>query len=162
MIKIVNKIMQAGKHIGYMLDDSGLLEPVLSKGLYAELYLQGLLEAGYKFFDYNPDNIEDVNGHKIIDLPEIESTIGEDEMFSLEEIAMTALSDVECAKYYTHKNDSVIDFAQPDEVLIHTREELVQYLEAVGGFIQRNGFAQDYRPLNSFVAKEALLSCDEI
>lgn len=162
MIKIVNKIMQAGKHIGYMLDDSGLLEPVLSKGLYAELYLQGLLEAGYKFFDYNPDNIEDVNGHKIVDLPEIESTIGEDEMFSLEEIAMTALSDVECARYYTHKNDSVIDFAQPDEVLIHTREELVQYLEAVGGFIQRNGFAQDYRPLNSFVAKEALFSCDEI
>lgn len=162
-MKVLNKICENGQIIGYVVDDDGLITELLSKCLYVEMYIEQMVAAGYKYHDYNADNIEDAAGNKISDLPEVGADVmDEDTRFYLGEMAESALSDVECVKYYVYKNDSVIEWKAPVTEEIKTREALIAYLEEVENSYQHSGFCTDNVPLNSFVAKEALFSIDEI
>lgn len=163
-MKITRKLLENGNIIGYEVDDSGLIMVVLSKCLYTEVYLPELVKAGYKVFDYNPDNIEAPNGTKISDLPGAEWEVDEDERFALEELADSALTDAECTRYYSYHSEHTITFLEPDssDIIIHSREELIDYLETVKGLIDQNGYSADVRPLNAITSPEALFTCDEI
>lgn len=160
---ILKKIVDGDKIIGYILDDDGFETVLLSRCLYIQLYIEPLIAAGYKFYNYNPDDIEDSTGKKISELPAVDkSVMTEDDQFALEEMAMNALTDVECARYYVYKNDSIVQFKEPSEVTITTREALIAYLEEVEHSYQHSGYCTDNVPLNSFVAKDVLFSLDEI
>lgn len=162
-MNIIKKITDGDNIIGYVLDDDGFETILLSRCLYIQLYIEPLVAAGYKFYNYNADDIEDANGNKISELPAVDgSIITEDDRFALEEMAMNALTDVECARYYAYKNDSIVQFKEPTEIAIYTREALIDYLKEVEYSYQHSGYCTDNVPLNSFVAKDALFSLDEI
>lgn len=161
-MKITRKLMENGVHIGYEIDDDGFIQNVLTRCLYTAAYMPMLIQAGYKYYDYDADNIEDAAGNKITSLPEIDIEMDEDEKFALEDLAATAMSDAECSKYYSFEKTSIISFREPVEVKIKTREELIEYLTAISKFVDEHGYSTDVRPLNSFVAKEALFTCDEV
>lgn len=162
-MKILKKVMDKENIIGYVLDDDGFETVLLSRCLYLELYIEPLIAAGYKYFGYDANDIEDAQGNKISELPSVDaSVISEDDMFVLEDMAQSALSDAECAKYYQYKNNQVVSFREPESVEIETREGLIAYLNEVEASYQRSGYCTDNVPLNSFVTKDALFSLDEI
>ncbi len=163
-MKVTNKLISAGEHIGYILADEGLDEPeyVLKQGVFSELYLTALIESGYKVFNYNADDIEDVSGQKLIDLPEKEVDLDKNMLNYMNEVALSAMSDVDASKYYSYREELSVKFLDPVSVEISTREDLLLYLDQCAIFINKNGYSPDNRPLNSFVAREALFSCDEI
>lgn len=163
-MKLTSKLMVDGKHVGYLSDDGGTLFPLLKQLLHTKLYFHTLLDAGYKFYSYDPDTIEDPLGRPIVNLPEMEASEEHKEWFELQqEQALTdRYEDSYCSKYYSFKTQSAIEFRKESSYEINTREELEDYLMSQNEFYKDNLHFLDVRPLNAFVNPEALYSIDEI
>ncbi|MDE5639459.1 MAG: hypothetical protein K2I47_06670, partial [Odoribacter sp.] len=83
------------------------------------------------------------------------------DMKEVEENASYVLTEAEAARYFdrTMQVES-IELANPVEIVIHTREELIEYLRRCSRV--SGSYAQDYRPLNAITAPEALFTPEEL
>lgn len=147
---------------GYMLDDDGSEYSVVERGLYSSGILESLVESGYKVLNYHGD-ILTPEGINIKDILETPCTATEDEIqMMLDEASEGVLSEAEATEFFSR--DVVMNemkFKEP-KVTIKTREELVDYLYKYKQLSKYSNSIQDVRPLNSFVAKEALFTCAEL
>lgn len=160
-MKIISRFMLNDNITGYVLDDGGLTYPVTDRGLYDQDILEGLIKEGYKILNYHGD-IMTPEGISIKDLIESPCTATEDEIQTMLDMADYALSEVEATKYFSRDVDiQEIMFKEPN-VTIQTREELVAYLEKCAKLTKYSSVGQDVRPLNSFVAREALFTAQEL
>lgn len=161
-MQIIRKIVENGSIVGYSVDFDGNIFDCPSRCLYYGDWFHALRSSGYKFYSYNPDEITCPDGKCITELPEVElSSIEEDAWESMQGFVMEALPDAVASKYYEAHNTE-FSFRDPVEIQIATREELVAYLNQVKSAIYNSGSNPDVRPLNSFVAKEALFTLDEL
>ena len=161
-MKITNKIVHNNEVVGYLIGDSAFPMPLPTRALYTSLYMRDLIDAGYKFYDY-AGKICDANGSFIVDLPPVDlSTIEDDEWQAGMGFAADALTDAEASRYYSF--DSNVESVQFKEgnYEIHTRDELIRYLDSVKAEYKEFGYVLDNRPLNYFVAPEARFTIDEI
>lgn len=163
-MKILKAIMDNGTIVGYLVEDGDFILPICKRGLFTELYIEPLIAAGYKYFGYDADLIEDADGNPIssyetMDFAEVDDV----EWFSSVNIAdSSALSDAEAAKYYTFREESALTFKTEESYEINTREELIQYLVGLNRSLYTASFSTDNRPLNSFVHPDALFTIDEL
>lgn len=159
-MKIVGRFIYEGKNC-YDVDTGDYIIPCTERGLYEEMIMTGLIEEGYKFFDYH-GNILMPTGIAPSELVESACTHSISElqnMLEAEEIGV--LSESEATKYFSRVDVKSIEMKEPSEVRITTREELIQYLKGVKARSHIGGVS-DFLPLNSFVAKEALFTIEEL
>ena len=160
-IDIINKIVRNGDVVGYIIQDGGFTLAMPTRGLYSETYFHGLISNGYKVYDY-AGKICDASGKFIVDLPPVDfSEIDKNEWISGEEFAACALTDAEVSKYYAFEEIAGIEF-KTGNYEIHTRAELLAYLNKVSYELSSTGFVTDHRPLNYFVAPEARFKIEEL
>ena len=158
-MKILGKVIKDGKHVGFSVDDSGLLVQYPNKAIFSELVFMGLIDSGYTFEGYSIDEIRDPSGKYITELPEVEFNADPDEWFSLNEIDV--MPDAQCSKYYT-VGVTAVEFRQAENVVINTREELLKYLDKCYVVFEKLGYSEDLTPLNNRVNKEALFDLEEL
>lgn len=163
-MKILKRIVEGNTIVGYQVEDGDFILPICKRGLFTELYIEPLIAAGYKYFGYDADLIEDADGNPISSYEAMDfSEVDDVEWFSSVNIAdSSALTDAEAAKYYTFREESAISFRTEESYEINTREELVQYLTGLNRSLFTASFSTDNRPLNSFVNPEALFTIDEL
>lgn len=163
-MNISHKIMNNGTIVGYMVQDGSFTLPMCKNALYTELYIQGLIDAGYKFYSREADTIEDKDGQPICNLPSVElNTLDEIEWNASLDMAMSsALSDAEAAKYYSFKETSAIEFKREDTYEINTRERFIAYLEGLKRAFYNVDYSTDNRPINSFINPDVLFTIDEL
>lgn len=160
-MRVVSKFKLSDGTLGYVLDDGGLEYPVTERGLYDGDILEGLISEGYKILNYHGD-ITSPNGSSIKDLVESPCTATEDEIQTMLDMADYALSEAEASRYFSRDVEvKEIEFKAPN-VKIKTREELVAYLNKCKRMSRYTASMNDVVPLNSFVAREALFTLDEI
>lgn len=159
-MKVLSKF-KLGESVGYMIEEAeGMSYGVTLRGLYDENILQGLTESGYKVMDYH-GNIITPDGISIADLIEEDCAANEAEIQMMMDMEEYVLSEEEATKYFCRDVDiPEIEFRQP-KVEISTREELIEYLNRWESLNRVPTTVPDIRPLNSFVAKEALFTLDE-
>ncbi len=147
---------------GYTLNDDGSEYSVVERGLYSSGILEGLIEAGYKILNYHGDILTS-EGINIKDMIETPCTATEDEIqMMLDEAAEGVLSEAEATEFFARDIEiNEIKFKEP-KVTIKTREELIDYLYRCKRLKRYSFNIEDIKPLNSFVAKEALFSCEEL
>lgn len=163
-MKIISRFRYEGKdcyNVAY--DDGGCVEPVSIRGLYEEEKIEGLTASGYKYRDYHGDIITP-SGERIVDLVESPCTASLkqlQDMKEIEENSSYVLTEAEAARYFDRTMQvENIALAQPVEVVIHTREELMDYLQK---YSRVSGcHLQDFRPLNAITAPEALFTPEEM
>lgn len=163
-MNILKKIVDNGTIVGYQVEDGTFILPMCKKALYLELYIEPLIEAGYKYYGYDADKIEDPNGIPISEHEEMSfEEVDDVEWFASVNLAdSSALTDAEAAKYYTFREESAIKFRQEESYEINTREELIQYLNELNRMLFQTTFSTDNRPLNSFVNPDALFTIEEL
>lgn len=164
VMQILEKIVRNGETVGYMVDMGyGAAMPTEKRALYSEMYIRPLVESGYKYFDYDANNIEDANGNSISthDSVDFDSVDMVEWSASVDE-ASNALSDAEASKYYTFKASNIYEFRKESSYQINTREELISYLERLESTFYGVSYVNDHRPINSFVNPEALFTIDEL
>lgn len=163
-MQILQRIVENGVIIGYQVKDDRFTLPMCKKALYLEMYMNPLIEAGYKYYGYEADTIEDPDGapistHESIDRSEVDDM----EWFaSVELAASSALSDAEASKYYTFREESAYQFKTESSYTINTREEFITYLEQAQSTFFTVDYVTDNRPINFFVNPEALFTIDEV
>lgn len=145
----------------YNIDDDGYKSIASERGLYEEATIKALTESGYKFYDYH-GNIVTPEGIRIQELVEVPCTAQVNEIQVMKDVAEGfVLSESEATVYFSRDIQiESITMREPVDLQIKTREELVAYLQRVAR-VGRFSNA-DVRPLNSFVAKEALFTLDEL
>ena len=165
-MQITNVIKQNGETVGFLVNDSGDEYGIPPKGVFMKVIMDALLQAGYKYYDYAVESVETPKGVAITSLPEVE-------LSSLDEIIEITLSDysvmdesnyydrTEASKFFTFRASTVPSFREPVEIKIKTREELVEYLKSLSKASRRSEKI-DRRPLNAYVAKEALFTVSEL
>lgn len=160
-MKIVQKIVNPDNSIfGYYLDDDGFTFAVTTRGLYDESVLSKLVEAGYKIYDYH-GHIE-INGIEISSLESVMNDISEEEIEILTQMEDAVLSEQEATQYFTRvANVTTVELKQP-KVEIATREDFLAYLDRVEIENRYSNSIRDIRPINSFVAQDALFTVEEI
>lgn len=158
-IQIVARSVIKDKNI-YTLQAGTITRFATELGLYDIATLEGLIAAGYKIIGYN-GNIQSPDGVCIKDIMETPCTASQSAIDFAFELGDYALSEQEAATYFCRDVEiTAVEFKQGTDE-IKTREELENYL-ANWDRARRYGLALDYRPLNSFVAKEALYEISEL
>ena len=158
-MKIINKFVYDGVNNGYTIDDEGLQYGVTEIGLYASDILESLIATGYKIFGYY-GNIMTPEGVLIRDLEEVPYTGTADDKQIMLDMADQALSESEASSYFTREISRQAMQLLPSTDEIKTREELFDYLQK-WQLRSKLQIVRDVRPLNSFVAKEALFTLEE-
>lgn len=158
-MKILAKVIKDGKHVGFSIDDSGLLVQYPNKAIFSELVFMGLIADGYTFEGYSVDEIRDPAGKYISELPTVEFNADPDEWFSLNEIDV--MPDAQCSKYYTVGSEAV-QFKEAVNPTIKTREELIKFLDDSFSSYEKLSYSTDMTPLNSKVEKSALFDFEEL
>lgn len=146
----------------YVVEDAGIRYPITMRGLYTEDILTELINNGYKVYDYHGKILspEGVYLEDLVEEPFSPSDVEVQAMYDMEDGAM---SEAEATAYFAREaNVSKVQFKEPVNIEIKTREELIKYLLKFRARKQYKLTDTDFRPLNSFVAKEALFSIDEI
>ena len=163
-MKIINAIKDNGNIVGYRVEDGTFVLPLCKKAFFLEMYIQPLREAGYKYFGYDADMIEDAEGNSITQLPSVELSDMDDMEWaaSINLADQTALTDAEASRYYSYRETSVITFRREDSYEINTGEELVAYLLGIERVLYSTSFSMDNRPLNYFVNPDALFTIKEL
>ena len=165
-MKIANSIYDGDTLVGYRVAyedfDASLDYPI--RGLYLPQVIEDLTSCGYKYYDYHGD-IETPDGTPIKDLPRI--AFSEIDKAAWNNVAMSVeaqvYTDAECARYYTLRvSNAIIEFKKESSYEINTREEFLDYIEAVRQSYSLYGVCGDNRPINSFVNPECLFTIDEI
>ena len=166
-MQILKQVTKEGKVVGVELDMDGYICPFPTKGLYNEQILVGLIDSGYKFFDYHGD-IEMPNGQDLTSLDSVDlSTYNKEDIAGFEGMLMTAemeaLTDTEASKYYSYRSTmQKIELPREESYEINTREEFEQYIAKQQIMIASIGYSSDNRPINSFVHPDALYSMEEL
>lgn len=164
-MEIVNKIVDNGQIVGYLID-SGYAEkmPCPKNALYTDFYMRPLLQSGYKYYSREANDITDPKGNCIASLPEVPLSIVDQDLWNsgLDIALSSALSDTEASKYYSYKEDSVVQFRTESSYEINTREEFLNYLESIRHALYTVSYTVDNRPLGSFVNPDAMFTIDEI
>lgn len=164
-MRLVNKITDNGQIVGYTVDmDYPELMPMPKNALYSEMILVPLVQAGYKYYSREANDIVDPSGNSITTLPEIPlSNIDIDLWNSGRDIESSeAMSDTEASKYYSYKEDSIVQFRTEDSYEINTREEFLNYLESIRRALYTVSYTVDNRPLGAFVNPQAMFTIDEL
>lgn len=163
-MKILKSIKENGNIIGYQVEDSDFVLSICKKALYLDMYIEPLTQAGYKYYSYEADDIEDPEGTPISTYESIDRSEIEDiEWFASIDLAeSSALSDTEASKYYTFRQESAVEFKREDSYEINTREEFIQYLEELRYSLYSVSYSTDNRPINSFVNPDALFTIEEV
>lgn len=160
MFEIRSKFNYEGRVCFVIIKENGLDEPVTLRSLYKVENLQAMCDANYKIYDYH-GRIERPDGIFIMDLLEDDPPIIADWQVLLDE-EEAAMSEAEATEYFTREVAAQgVGFAESSEE-IKTRGDLIEYLNKYRS-ISNAGFSTgDVRPLNSFVARDALFTMEEI
>ena len=163
-MKIELKFVEEGKE--YFLMSSDAIDRcctsiLTERGLYEKDAMQGLIAAGYKYLDYH-GNIITPEGINIKNMAE--------SIYTADKITMTlavawednSLSEEEASVYFSRDFETQEIQLKEPKVEIKTREELIEYLNMYIRCKRLRMPLEDVRPLNSFVAKEALFTLEEI
>ena len=161
-LRINYKIVSNGEVVGYRIGDNLMPIDLPVRGLYSKIYMSALVDAGYKFYDY-AGKICDASGMFIVDLPSMDiSEVDDGSWMSGVELAETAMTDAEASEFYTFDTAvPKVEFAKGNYT-IHTRDELISYIEMVKQEMKMFGYVFDNRPLNYFVAPEARFTLEEL
>lgn len=165
---ILRRVTKEGNVVGVELDMDGYICPFPTKGLYNEQILVALIDAGYKFYNYQGD-IDLPSGKNIDSLEAKElSSYAPDEITGFENMSVTAdmeaLTDAEAsAKYYSYRtNMTRVELRTESSYEINTREEFERYIRTTQTMIAMYGYSNDNRPINSFVNPDALYTLSEL
>ncbi len=163
-MQILNKIVDNGTIVGYQVEDGQFTLPMCKKALYVEMYMNPLIQAGYKYYGYDADLIEDPSGVPICNHPAMDrNEVDELEWAaSLDLASSSALSDAEASKFYTFREESAYKFKTEPTYQINTREEFIAYLEQAASTFFGVNYVTDNRPINYFVNPDALFTIDEV
>lgn len=163
-MNILSSIKENGVVVGYNIQDGDFVLPMCNRALYTELYIEPLTSAGYKYYSYDANEIEDPTGNLICEMTSVDiSEIDETEWAASLDFAETdALPEAQVAKYYTFREEATIQFLQSGNYTIHTREQLIAYLDSLKRAFYGVSYSVDNRPLNYFVHPDALFTIDEI
>lgn len=166
-MEILKRVVKDGQVVGVELDMDGYICPFPTKGLYNEQILVALVDAGYKYYNYQGD-IELPSGKHIDDL-EMKDIIlyNSDEIAGFEGMLITAemeaLTDAEASQYYSYRtNMQRVELRKESSYEINTREEFEQYIMRQQIMIASYGYSSDNRPINSFVNPSALYTMEEL
>lgn len=163
-MQINKKIIDNGNIVGYQVEDDSFILPMCKKALYTEMYMNPLIQAGYKYYGYDADLIEDPDGVPISE----HDSMSRDDVDELEWAASLdlanscALSDAQASKYYTFREESAYHFKTEESYQINTREEFIAYLEQTESAFFNVNYAADNRPINFFVNPDVLFTIDEL
>lgn len=161
MKKIIEKFeLDKNGTIGYMTDDDGYQEATSERGLYSQYMIDKLTAAGYKYLNYNGDIISP-DGINIKDIAMSPCTLDEDGIEEALAYGSAALTEPEVAKYITRDSNvyEAIAFKTMDSYEIHTREELIDY---VNKQLKLPIEYRDKRPINAIVDPNALFDINEL
>lgn len=163
-MKILSKIMDNGAVVGYRVEDGTFVLPLCKKALFLDMYIEPLISEGYKYYGYDADLIEDPSGSPITNLPEVQLSEQDDMEWaaSINLADQAALSDADASRYYSYRETSVVKFRTEESYEINTREELIEYLLGLERALYSANFSTDSRPINSFVAPQALFTISEL
>jgi hypothetical protein len=163
-MQVLKKIVDGGEIVGYLIDDGSFTLPMCKKALFLEMYINPLLEVGYKYYGYDANLIEDPNGRPISELEVMDKSEVDDlEWYASVELANTdALSDADASKYYTFREESAYQFKTEPSYQINTREEFLAYLNQIKNTFYNVNYVSDNRPINYFVNPDALFTIDEL
>lgn len=148
---------------GYIVDEDGLIQYYSMRGLYEYDIMQKLIAAGYKYYDYY-GNIELPDGSNVVSLPIETVSLSNNDKALIVELEEIAEDEASCVRYFNINLDETVEeiqFKSPDNPTIKTREEFINYLDTIHASISLGCAIDDVRPLNSFVAKEALFTIEE-
>lgn len=157
------KYTQNGRLIGFKVVVDGLEIDVGERGLYDPFVMPALIEEGYKYYDYG-NNIVMPDGTHIENIISVPFTGNATEYQVMLDSDENVLSEAEACKYFTRETKlTEIQLKEPD-VTIETREEFIEYINQLSTLDNRTKFriSEDYRPINSFVAREALFTMSEV
>lgn len=156
------KLGEDGQLIGYLLERDGLLLVVSLRDLYDESIVSELVGAGYKYHDYYGD-IENEVGIPIEELSSSKLS-PEDNTSFMGCFEDSALTEQQMMQYFSlnMKKVEVVEFRPPVEVRIHTREELIAYLQRFSNIRQKTALNGYILPLNAICAPEALFTIEEL
>lgn len=167
-VDVANAIVDNGNVVGYRVLYPEMPEPdnfvdLPTIMLYQLETIEALYSEGYKIYDRN-GNIETPDGKAIADLPSIPfSSIDMIRWGNSSANTHLALSDADCAKYYTIQDNSpLVELRTESSYEINTREEFINYLNAEKALFEATGRLKDYRPINAIVSPAALFTIDEI
>ena len=165
MLKVVGFYRKDGALHGFKLEDEGTFN-VAPMSLYIEQNIKDLVEAGYSFSDYNPENIKLPNGESIMSLPELEldSNVVV-EINAAKRGLNQVLSDAQASRYYSTAMGPVteVEFVKyPGPFLINTREELHEYVKRAEENLRRNPAKVEIRPMNTLVNPDIWFTPEEI
>ena len=155
------KRFKIGEKNVYLLQDGEIKYAATELGLYDADTLVALKNSGYKILGYY-GNILMPNGISIKEMTVSPCDLPASHIDMANSMEEVALSESEAAVYFDREvNVEYFKLKEP-KVEIHTREELLQYLRNT--YITRNSkvMKKDVRPLNSFVAREALFELKEL
>lgn len=159
---VEKKLKEDGQLCGYLLEQDGIEMVVEMRDLYDSTIVEGLRAAGYQYHDYYGDITNEVG----IPINELTATTlsPEDNTSFMGMLAETAYTEQQMLQYFSlnMKNLQTVEFREPIEVLIHTREELVQYLLKFNRIRSTAVAFDELRPLNAICAKEALFTVQEL
>ena len=161
-MRIINKFLGRNGEPCFTIEENGLPQPVTLKSIYTEFMLEGLVAAGYKIMNYHGD-ILTPEGINIKDLAEEQCIVSDAELnFMYDTENDDLLTEPEATKYFSRSVEiSEIQLKEP-KVEIETRQELLNYLIKAGSTDNLGVSLRDVRPLNSFVAREALFTVEEL
>lgn len=168
---IASKISKDGKTVGFIYaTDEGSTLCLVPRSLYTKDVIEELTSdtSGYSYRDYDPMHIETPEGTKLSELPDTDyNDLSKEETYQLaasekDAVSDKVLTDVEASRYYKLSTASTVNFKEESEYSITTREDFIKYIKGVEEVIDKCGYVEDNRPINSFVSPDARFTITEI
>lgn len=160
--RIISRKVDDGQVVGYLLEQEGLRFIVELRDLYEQEILESLIESGYEYHDYYGD-ITTKDGIAINELS-AEPITPDDNLSFKGAFAQQALTEQQALRYFRTNMSNIVtvQFREPVKILIHNRDELIQYLRKWKYVNSTRTTIDCLYPLNAICAKEALFTPDEI
>lgn len=160
--RIISRKVEDSQLVGYLLEQEGLQFIVELRDLYEQEILESLIESGYQYHDYYGD-ITTKDGVSINELSS-EPITPEDNLSFKGAFAQQALTEQQALRYFRTNMSNIVkvEFREPVKILIHNREELIQYLKRWKYVSNTRTTGECLYPINAICAKEALFSPEEI
>lgn len=165
-MRVISRKTRNGDSIGYLIElDAGLNAIVPERSLYDESIVAELIEAGYKYTNYQGD-IKGPDGINVKDLvaDEVDESKQEDsDAMTLYDDFNDILTEQQMQKFITFDVGSLktVNFREPIKVLYKTHAELLQYLRQFSQGNRQVLDVFDLFPVNAFCSQEALFTLQE-
>lgn len=131
------------------------------RGLYDFDTIKGLTDSGYKYMNYH-GCILTPEGYEISTIAEIPCPASDVQLSMMVQMEEGALSEQEASKYFSRDMEGTFVELRKPKVRLHTRQELLEYLDRYQQSERFGISVMDVEPLNSFTAPEALFTFKEI